>query len=131
MHKKFTIVAMAFLLSGCPGPMDRLPVDKPANVTMRDKQVCITVPTESGEYIASVEISDGENNNLDKTLNEKPITVSAGECLPVFNYDFKPDRTYTAHYAVAKSRTERSHYFSVEFTVNNNGIKQISPLADE
>ncbi|QKJ87879.1 hypothetical protein PMPD1_2944 [Paramixta manurensis] len=131
MSKKFVVIALVFFLSGCPGPMDRLPVDKPANVIMRDNQLCITAPTRPGEYVSSVQISDGKDNNLRKTFNKDPIKVSNGQCLPTLNYDFKTNHNYVVYYNIEGNNFDKTKYFSVEFSIDRNGIHQTSPLSEK
>ncbi|WP_208715811.1 putative T6SS immunity periplasmic lipoprotein [Pantoea cypripedii] len=128
MFKNYVIIAATVLLSGCPGPGDRIPPKEPANVAIRDNLVCITAPIQTGEYVSAVQISDGEDNHLLRTLAKKPIDVTNGQCLPTFGYDFKRGHTYTAYYTIEKNDIDSGRYLSVVFSTFN-GLQQISPPA--
>lgn len=128
MLKKHPIIAVAFLLCGCPGPGDRIPPKAPADVTLRDNQICITAPVYSGEFVSSIQISDGKRNFL-KTFADNPVDVINGQCLPIFGYVFKRERTYTVFYTLEKNAIDSGRYLSVEFSTIN-GLQQISPLSE-
>ncbi|WP_173632660.1 putative T6SS immunity periplasmic lipoprotein [Paramixta manurensis] len=124
------MIILTCLLSGCPGPGDRVPPKQPANVTMRNNHLCIIVSTQPGEQVASVQISDGKNNNLRKLLND-PISVASGQCLPTFGYDFKPGHDYVVYYTVEKNNLDEAKYFFAEFSINSRGLQQVSSPAEK
>ncbi len=128
MYKKYSIIAVAFLLSGCPGPGDRIPPKEPANVALRDGLICITAPVYTGEFVSSIQVSDGKDNNLLKTFANNSVNVVNGQCLPTFGYGFKKGHTYTAYYTIEKNAVEHGRYLTVEFSTID-GLQQISPLS--
>lgn len=126
MYKNYSVIAVAFLLVGCPGPGDRIPPKEPANVTLKDNQVCITAPVYPGEFVSSAQFSDGENNNLLKTLEHDPVYVANGQCLPTFGYDFQKGHTYTVFYTIEKNATDSGRYLSAEFSTKDD-LQQTGP----
>ena len=126
MYKNYSVIVVAFLLSGCPGPGDRIPPKEPANVTLKDNQICITAPVYPGEFVSSVQFSDGQNNNLLKTLEHDPVYVANGQCLPTFGYDFQKGHTYTVFYTIEKNATDSARYLSAVFSTKN-GLQQMNP----
>lgn len=126
MYKNYSVIVVAFLLSGCPGPGDRIPPKEPANVTLKDNQICITAPVYPGEFVSSVQFSDGQNNNLLKTLEHERVYVTNGQCLPTFGYDFQKDHTYTVFYTIEKNATDSGRYLSAVFSTKN-GLEQMNP----
>ncbi|EOC1287584.1 hypothetical protein ACI09O_001666 [Cronobacter muytjensii] len=119
---KYTLVAMAFLLSGCPGPMDPVPVEEPAQVRLLGNRVCITTPAGTGEKIFSVHISNGAGQEIYKTFSryaQQPV-VAHGECLPTFGFEFNPDNRYAAFYQTEKNATEPGKTYAVSFSLEQN-----------
>ena len=129
MLKLFGVLAAVLLLTGCPGPDDRVVPDEPANVNLRDNQVCITAPVRLGEHVFFVQISDGEQNNLIKALDTDLVPVFNGRCLPTFGYVFQPGHDYVAYFSLLNSLHSQVRYLAVKFSMHN-GLEQTSPLAE-
>lgn len=129
MVKIYGALAAVLLLTGCPGPGDRIAPKDPAYVTLRDNQVCITAPIQPGEKVFSVQISDGEQNNLLKTLATDFLPAFNGRFLPTFGYLFHSGHSYVAYFSL--ENTPRSHvrYLAVKFSMLN-GLVQTSPPAE-
>ncbi|EOC1314973.1 hypothetical protein ACI09C_004073 [Cronobacter turicensis] len=127
----YTLIAMVFLLTGCPGPMDAIPVEEPAQVRLISNEVCITTPARTGEKIFSVHISNGAGQEIYKTFGryaQQPVVVQ-GECLPAFDFEFKPGNRYVAFYQIEKNTTEQGKTYVVRFSLeqNENGSLRLTP----
>ncbi|ELY5848368.1 hypothetical protein SNN74_001060 [Cronobacter turicensis] len=128
---KFTLIAMVFLLTGCPGPMDAVPVEEAAQVRLVSNQVCITTPASTGEKIFSVNITNGAGQEIYKTFGryvQQPVVVQ-GKCLPAFGFEFKPGNRYAAFYQIEKNTTEPGKTYVVRFSLeqDENGSLRLIP----
>ncbi|EOG5374273.1 putative T6SS immunity periplasmic lipoprotein [Cronobacter turicensis] len=128
---KYTLLAMVFLLTGCPGPMDAVPVEEAAQVRLVSNQVCITTPASTGEKIFSVNISNGAGQEIYKTFGryvQQPVVVQ-GKCLPAFGFEFKPGNRYAAFYQIEKNTTEPGKTYVVRFSLeqDENGSLRLIP----
>ncbi|EOC0354077.1 putative T6SS immunity periplasmic lipoprotein [Cronobacter turicensis] len=119
---KYTLIAMVFLLTGCPGPMDAIPVEEPAQVRLISNEVCITTPARTGEKIFSVHISNGAEQEIYKTFGryaQQPVVVQ-GECLPAFGFKFKPGNRYATFYQIEKNTTEPGKTYVARFSLEQD-----------
>ncbi|ELY3837058.1 hypothetical protein SMZ77_001163 [Cronobacter turicensis] len=128
---KYTLLAMVFLLTGCPGPMDPIPFEEAAQVRLVSNQVCITTPASTGEKIFSVNISNGAGQEIYKTFGryaQQPVVVQ-GKCLPAFGFEFKPGNRYAAFYQIEKNTTEPGKTYVVRFSLeqDENGSLRLIP----
>ncbi|QGY33260.1 putative T6SS immunity periplasmic lipoprotein [Pantoea cypripedii] len=112
--KKFIVLATAFLLSGCPGPGDRMVSRSSATATLKENNVCILSPMKPGEQIIAVQIYSDKDEKLIRTFEAKPVYVARGGCLPVFDYSFISGQKYSIAYDVM-SVNSGSHLITVEF----------------
>ncbi|EOC1345789.1 hypothetical protein ACI093_000815 [Cronobacter turicensis] len=118
----YTLIAMVFLLTGCPGPMDAIPVEEPAQVRLISNEVCITTPARTGEKIFSVHISNGAGQEIYKTFGryaQQPVVVQ-GECLPAFGFKFKPGNRYATFYQIEKNTTEPGKTYVARFSLEQD-----------
>lgn len=128
---KYTLIAMVFLLTGCPGPMDAIPVEEPAQVRLISNEVCITTPARTGEKIFSVHISNGAEQEIYKTFGryaQQPVVVQ-GECLPAFGFEFKPGNRYATFYQIEKNTTEPGKTYVARFSLEQDekGSLRLTP----
>ncbi|HAU5431909.1 TPA: hypothetical protein JD181_16165 [Cronobacter malonaticus] len=128
---KYTLTAMVFLLTGCPGPMDAVPVEEAAQVRLISNEVCITTSARTGEKIFSVHISNGAGQEIYKTFGryaQQPVVVQ-GECLPVFGFKFKPGNRYAAFYQIEKNTTEPGKTYVARFSLEQDekGSLRLTP----
>lgn len=128
---KYTLIAMVFLLTGCPGPMDAVPVEEPAQVRLISNQVCITTPARTGEKIFSVHISNGAGQEIYKTFGryaQQPVVVQR-ECLPAFGFEFKPGKRYAAFYQIEKNTIEPGKTYVARFSLEQDekGSLRLTP----
>ncbi|MFP3523843.1 hypothetical protein SB912_15130 [Pantoea sp. SIMBA_072] len=67
MKKKMMLGAI-FLLTGCPGPGDRMVERESTTAFIKDKQVCVVSPLEPQERITAIQINSDKSNSLNKVL---------------------------------------------------------------
>ena len=118
--KNKMMLGVVFLLTGCPGPGDRMMERESTAAFIKDKQVCVVSPLEPQERITAIQInSDKSNsdksNSLHKVFDDKPVYVPKGECLPVFGFKFTTGEPYYFAYGVQSDKAE-SHLVTADFS---------------
>ncbi|CAI1058245.1 putative T6SS immunity periplasmic lipoprotein [Serratia quinivorans] len=134
--KRIFILSLPFLLAGCPSMGDRIPVDYPATVTLRDGAVCVTVIPEGDEKLAGISINRLDNTqNRDFKFFEPLREIALNQCIPDEGYVFAPGQKY--HFSVKLISPKKqqagdfpfAREFATEFSVNqSNGILQVEAL---
>lgn len=123
--KKFILLSATFLLTGCPGPMDPVTRELPAQAAIVNNQVCITAPASKGEKIFSVQFGSDSGQEIYKTFShpDEQIQAVSCECLPTFGFDFKAGDSYSAFYRLEKNSAQAGRLFAVRFslTIDGNG----------
>lgn len=119
---KYILLVAVFLLSGCPGPMDRLVSREYATTVIKNNQVCVISPLRPDEQITAVEISSSKSNLLFETFADKPIYIAKGECLPLFNIIPQPGLRHSIYWTVISPKAD-FHLVETRFsvTVDNSG----------
>jgi len=115
MMKKHMLVAIVFLLTGCPGPGDRMVSRESATAIIKDNHVCVVSPLQPQEYVTAIQINSWRGNGLHKIFDDSPISVEKGNCLPLFGYAFIPNERYSIAYDIKSSKRE-SHLVVAEFS---------------
>ncbi|MBT0724168.1 hypothetical protein HH682_06895 [Rosenbergiella sp. S61] len=114
--KNRMLLAVVFLLTGCPGSSDRMVERESTAVLIKDNQVCVVSPLEPQERITAIQInSDNSDDSLHKIFDDKPVYIPKGECLPVFGLRFKSGKRYNFAYDVQSDKLE-SHLVTAEFS---------------
>lgn len=116
---RYILLGVVFLLTGCPGPMDPVPLEHRAKATVSDNRVCITVPASEGERIFSVQFGNDTGQEVYKTFSrtDEQIPAVRGECLSVFGFEFRPGNTYAVFYRLEKSSSEPGRVFAARFSL--------------
>lgn len=119
---RYLLLGAVFLLTGCPGPMDPVPLEHPAKATVMDDRVCITVPASEGEKISSVQFGSDAGQEVYKTFSraDEQIPAVRGKCLPIFDFEFKPGNTYAVFYRLEKSSSEPGRVFAARFSLEQD-----------
>lgn len=119
---RYILLGVVFLLTGCPGPMDPVPLEHLAKATVSDNRVCITVPAREGERIFSVQFGNDTGQEVYKTFSrtDEQIPAARGECLSVFGFEFRPGNTYAVFYRLEKSRSEPGRVFAARFSLEQD-----------
>ncbi len=120
--KKCILLIAVLLLSGCPGPGDRMVERESTTAIIKNNNVCVVSPLNQNEKITAVQINSDKSSLLHKIFDDSPIYVAKGECLPLFGVTFEPGQRYTMAYNVDSGNTA-SHLVMSEFsiTVDSSG----------
>ena len=84
--KNKMLLGVVFILTGCPGPGDRMVDRESTTAFIKDNQVCVVSPLEPQERITAIQINSDTSDSLHKIFDDKPVYVPKGECLPVFGF---------------------------------------------
>ena len=124
---KCIVIAAAFLLTGCPGPMDPVTLEQPAQVRLVNNKVCITVPESQGERIFSAQFGSDSGQEMYKTFGnpDQQIRVVQNECLPTFGFTFKPGSKYTVFYQIHSNQPESGRLFATRFSLDQDSSGKI------
>lgn len=126
---KFILIAAVFLLTGCPGPMDPVPQEYPAQARLVSNQMCITVPAKAGDKIFSVQFGTESGREVYKTFGQpdQQLPVVQGQCLPTFDFQFRPGDRYAVYYKLTNPQTGPGKLFAARFSLekSENGHLQL------
>jgi len=119
------LLASVFILTGCPGPGDRMTERESTSAIIKDNQVCVVSPLKSEERITAIQINGDKNGTLHKVFDDKPVYVAKGECLPLFGFTFSPGERYSIAYDVMNQKSQ-SHLVTAEFSTQiDKGVIKI------
>lgn len=104
-----------FLITGCPGPGDRMVERESTTAFIKDNRVCVVSPLEPQERIAAIHLNSDNSNSFHRVFDDKPVYVPKGECLPVFGFKFTPGERYSFAYD-AQSTKSASHLVITDFS---------------
>lgn len=93
--KLTVVVCSAVLLTACES---RLLDIQPAEVTIKDNRLCVSIPAGKNEYLNGLQIVDAEGRIFRKYFaadaSVNPVPVFSGRCIPDFGYSFKAGGQY-------------------------------------
>lgn len=131
--KKHLLIAMLFLLTGCPGHGDRIVPRVTAKTIIKDNNVCIVSNINPEEKITSVQIYSDASDRFIRTFDSNPVYMMQEECLPVFNYVFSTGKRYSVFYNVTTPQAG-SYLITADFSLvmDNRGNNRLyaEPLHD-
>jgi len=113
--KNMIMLGVVFLLTGCPGPGDRMVERESTTAFIKDKQVCVVSPLEPQERITAIQINSDKGNSLHKVFDDKPVYIPKGECLPVFGFKFTTGERYYFAYDIQSDKSI-SHLVTADFS---------------
>jgi len=113
--KNKMMLGAVFLLTGCPGPGDRMVERESTTAFIKDNQVCVVSPLEPQERITAIQINSDKSNSLLTVFDDKPVYVPKGECLPVFGFKFTTGECYYFAYDVQSDKSA-SHLVTADFS---------------
>ena len=73
--KNKMLLGVVFLLTGCPGPGDRMVDRESTTAFIKDNQVCVVSPLEPQERITAIQINSDNSDSLHKFFDDKPVYV--------------------------------------------------------
>lgn len=117
--KKYMLIAAVFLLTGCPGPGDRMVDRESTTAVIRDDNVCIVSLLNPGEKITAIQVNSDKRSYLNKTFDNSPVYVAKGECLPLFDFTFTPGEKYSIAYDV-KSNEAEYHLVTADVAIESD-----------
>lgn len=109
------LLAVIFLLTGCPGPGDRMVDRESTTAFIKDNNVCVVSLLEPQERITAIQISSDKSDSLHKIFDDNPVYVPKGECLPLFGFKFTSGERYSFAYDVQSDKSE-SHLITADFS---------------
>ena len=131
--KKYLLITMLFLLTGCPGHGDRIVPRVTAKAIIKDNNVCIVSKINPEEKITSVQIYSDASDRFIRTFDSNPVYMMQEECLPVFNYVFSTGKRYSVFYNVTTPQAG-SYLITADFSLvmDNRGNNRLyaEPLHD-
>ena len=113
--KNKMLLGVVFILTGYPGPGDRMVDRESSTALIKDNQVCVLSPLEPQERITAIQINSDNSDSLHKIFDDKPVYVQKGGCLPVFGFKFTPGERYNFAYDVQSDKSG-SHLVTAVFS---------------
>ncbi|MDF7680919.1 hypothetical protein PT300_10145 [Enterobacteriaceae bacterium ESL0689] len=122
--KKYSLFIALFLLTGCPGPGDRMVASEHATAIIKDNQVCVISPLQPSERITAVQIYSHKSSLLINFFDDKPIYVTKGQCLPLFNLIPQPGLYYFIYWNISAPKVA-DHLVESSFSVSVDSAGQL------
>lgn len=131
--KKYLLITMLFLLTGCPGHGDRIVPRVTAKTIIKNNNVCIVSAIKPEEKITSVQIYSDASDRFIRNFDSNPVYMMQEECLPVFNYVFSTGKRYSVFYNITTPQAG-SYLITADFSLvmDNRGNNRLyaEPLHD-
>ena len=113
--KNKILLGVVFLLTGCPGPGDRMVGRVSTTAFLKDNRVCVVSPLEPQESITAIQINSDKSDSFHRVFDDKPVYVPKDECLPVFGFKFTTGERYYFAYEVQSAKSV-SHLVTADFS---------------
>lgn len=113
------------LLTGCPGPGDRMVPDETSLASRKEGKVCIKIKDAQDYQPVAIAINLRGTQSKEKNYNFSPnLIVSDGElCIPSTFYDFINGNKYIVEFILRSNRNDdESRSFVVGVGINNNQV---------
>lgn len=115
--KRILIILSPALLTGCPSWGDRVPENYPADVTLRNGEVCVTVTPQGDEKLEAISVYRlGDADKREITFFDKLIDISPNQCIPNQGYIFTEGPHY--YFSVKLTSPEKSKAGNFPFSRN-------------
>jgi hypothetical protein len=118
--RRRVLLTVVLILTGCPGPGDKMVSRVPTTVTAKGNGICVLSPMKPGEKITAVQIYSDAGDKLIKMLEDEPAYIDNGKCLPLFGYAFHSGRRYSVAYDVEALNRDDSHLITAEFSISSS-----------
>lgn len=136
MVRKLTVVLLfcigLLMLTGCPGPGDRMRMDETSLATWKSGEVCISIENPQDYQPVAIVISLRRTPSREKNYDFSPrLSISDGRlCIPPSYYHFLNGNKYVVEFVLHAARKNvEPRNFVVGVGVNNNQIYNF-PLTD-
>lgn len=121
----FLLNISIMLLTGCPGPGDKMVPDETSLASRKGDKVCIEITDAQDYQPVAIAINLRGTPSKDKKYNFSPnLIVSDGElCIPSTFYNFINGNKYIVEFILRSNRNnDESRNFVVGVGVNNNQV---------
>lgn len=122
------------LLTGCPGPGDRLTPDETAKVTQKGENVCFSIDDSRDYQPANIGINPRGTLSKDKNFYFSPDLTIADDllCIPPSFYRFPDKGQFIVEYTLTSNKYDDSpRKFVVTFEINSGHIYNVTPTERE
>ncbi|MFO6296725.1 putative T6SS immunity periplasmic lipoprotein [Rahnella selenatireducens] len=122
------------VLTGCPGPGDRMRPDETAQVSQQDDSVCFNVTDAQDYQPADMGINPRGIPSKNKNFNFSPdLKVTDGKlCIPPSFYRFPDKGQFIVEYILTSAKHEgEPRKFVVTLEVNHGHIYNVTPTERE
>ena len=125
MEKKL-IFATIFILTGCPGPGDRLIPRTETTVVVNDNSVCALSIMKPGEKMTAMDVYSSKGEPVFIRFYDKPLYIPHGQCLPLFGTTFDYGTKYTVAWDIHTA--DGMYMLTAEFTLSTDSASHFSPI---
>lgn len=118
------------ILTGCPGPGDRMLPDETASVSKQGENVCLNVPDAQDYQPADIGINPRGTPSKNKNFNFSPgLSVIDGKlCISPSFYRFQDKGQFIIEYIlISKKHDDEPRKFVVTLEINNGRIYNVTP----
>jgi len=132
LSKTLLLSVCLMILTGCPGPGDRMVPDETSLASSKGGEVCIKIKDAKDYQPVAIAINLRGTSSKEKKFNFSPdLIVSDGElCIPSSFYGFVSGNKYIVEFLLRSTRSHNeSRSFVVGVGVNNNQVYSF-PLTD-
>lgn len=119
-----------YMLTGCPGPGDRMRFDETALVIQQGDSVCFNVTDAQDYQPADIGINPRGTLSKEKDFNFAPnLSVFDGElCIPPSFYRFPDKGQFLIEYVLAsKTHDDEPRSFVITLEINKGRIYNVTP----
>jgi len=123
-----------FMLTGCPGPGDRMRFDETAQVSQQGDNVCFNVTDAQDYQPADIGINPRGIPSKEKNFNFTPdLTVANGKlCIPPSFYRFPDKGQFIIEYVlISKKHEDKRRSFVITLEINRGHIYNVTPTERE
>lgn len=122
------------ILTGCPGPGDRMLPDETAIVSKQGENVCLNVPDAQDYQPADIGINPRGTPSKNKNFNFSPglSVIDRKLCIPPSFYRFPDKGQFIIEYIlISKKHDDEPRKFVVTMEINNGRIYNVTPTERE
>lgn len=120
----FLSISCLVILTGCPGPGDRMRMDETTSVEKNGDNICMSITNAEDYQPADMGINLRGTPSKEKNFNFSPglKIVDGILCIPPSFYQFKNGNKYIIEFALYSARNDESRSFVVGVGINNDKV---------
>lgn len=121
------------MLTGCPGPGDRMRFDETAQVSQQGDNVCFNITDARDYQPANMGINPRSTPSKEKNFNFSPgLTVADGTlCIPPSFYHFPDKGQFIIEYLLISKKYDEPRSFVITLEINGGRIYNVTPTERE